>query len=317
VSRDRVGEPRCADCPDTAGDPLAKLVAVVTGLDSALDATSVLDALGRATVRPAGQPRLAWAVTARPDLLAGARYASLAPAVLRFIDELVAAGATKVVRPACPRCRQVKALSKLLDGLRVYRACFARHAAVGRARCGAVREPAARDAEGQPLCPNCLIRDPANREDCQGCGRRRPVAIRLPDGPRCMSCRPRTVTECSICGRTAICDTACGATTSSTRSACRKKRSYPNNGASSATSRTRTSRPPASSPKRHDKTRPARNAPARVASEPAKPAASQQMNSPDNSTHRQSPNRSIRSPNRAEQASAQRHSSGGRPDEPC
>lgn len=33
------------------------------------------------------------------------------PAALRFIDELVDAGATKVVRPACPRCHEVSQLA--------------------------------------------------------------------------------------------------------------------------------------------------------------------------------------------------------------
>lgn len=206
VSRDHAGEPRCAHCPDTAGDPLAELIDRVTSLDPTLDTDTVLFALGRATVRPAGQRRLAWAVLARPDLLTGAGCDAPAPAVLRFVDELVAAGASKVVRPSCPRCGEVKALSKLLDGKRVCRNCFARHAAVPCVRCGAVREPAARDDNGEPLCPNCLIRDPANLEECQGCGRRLPVAVRADDGPRCISCRPRTVTDCGICGRRAVCD---------------------------------------------------------------------------------------------------------------
>lgn len=73
--------------------------------------------------------------------------------MLRFIDELIAAGATTVVPPACPRCHQVKTLSKLLDSKRVCRACFARHAAVACALCGAAREPAARDAEGGRFVP--------------------------------------------------------------------------------------------------------------------------------------------------------------------
>ncbi|MCI2422880.1 site-specific integrase [Saccharopolyspora sp. K220] len=208
VSRDRRGEPRCAHCPDNAGDPLAELVDLVTGMDSALDAEAVLTALGRATVRPAGQRRLAGAVLERPELLTGAGYNAPAPAVLRFIDELVGAGAATIVRPACPVCGEVKALSKLLDNKRVCRNCFALQAAVACIRCGAVREPAARDDSGQPLCPNCLIKDPANLEECQGCGRRLPVAVRSSDGPRCMNCRPRTVTQCGVCGRSAVCDTS-------------------------------------------------------------------------------------------------------------
>ncbi|WP_344597620.1 site-specific integrase [Streptomyces violaceusniger] len=126
--------------------------------------------------------------------------------MLRFIGELVAAGATEVIKPACPRCHGVKALSKLLDGKRICRACFAKQAAVPCSRCGAVREPATRDTAGQPLCPNCLIRDPINLEVCVGCGRRQPVAVRLADGVRCSNCRPKETRECGICGRTAPCE---------------------------------------------------------------------------------------------------------------
>ncbi|MCX4581214.1 site-specific integrase [Streptomyces sp. NBC_01571] len=179
VSRDRNGEPRCQNCPDTDGDPIRELTELITNLDPALDADAILTALGCATVRPAGQRRLAWAVVARPELLTGAGYEAPTPAALRFIDELVAAGATKVVRPACPRCYGVKALSKLLEGKRICRACFARHAAVPCSGCGAVREPATRDSEGRPLCPNCMIRQPDNLEECVGCRRRMPVANRV------------------------------------------------------------------------------------------------------------------------------------------
>ncbi len=206
VSRDRHGAPRCDKCPDAAGDPVADLARLVSGLDPALDAELVRAALQQATVRPAGQRRLSWAVLATPDLLIGDGHLAPTPAVLRFIDALAAAGAVRVVRPACPYCHEIKALSKLLDGQRICRACFARRAAVPCARCGALREPASRDREGRPVCPNCLIRDPANLESCVGCGRRRPVAVRAPDGPRCNNCRPRSVEECASCGRAAPCE---------------------------------------------------------------------------------------------------------------
>jgi hypothetical protein len=182
------------------------LVQVVVGIDPGLGPQQVLTALGRATVRPAGQRRLAWAVVDNPDLLTGAGANASAPAVLRFIDELIAAGATSIARPSCPRCHRTMALTKRLDGQRVCRACFARTAAVACARCGAVREPATRDAEGRPLCPNCLSNDPTNLEDCSGCRRRRRVAARTPDGPWCQNCRPRTTLTCGVCGRPGLCE---------------------------------------------------------------------------------------------------------------
>jgi hypothetical protein len=72
-------------------------------------------------------------------------------------------------------------------------------------RCTAVREAAARDTHGRPLCPNCLITDPVNQETCIGCGRRRPVSTRTAEGPRCQACQPVPTMTCSICGRSAPC----------------------------------------------------------------------------------------------------------------
>ncbi len=206
VTMDRRGQHRCQNCPDNDGDPLEELTQLVTALDPGLSRETIAATLQQATTRPAGQRRLAWAIVERPDLLTGAGADAPAPAVLRFINGLVAAGAVRVVKPACPRCTEVKALSKLLDGQRVCRNCFARSAAVPCSRCGAIREPATRDADGNPLCPNCLISDPVNLEECAGCGRRSRVATRLEDGPRCTNCRPRQILACGICGRTARCE---------------------------------------------------------------------------------------------------------------
>lgn len=205
-TRDRRGQPRCDRCPDEQGDPIVLLTHAVTLISPSLDPTEVMAALGRATVRPAGQRRLAWAIVNQPSLLTGAGSDAPTPAVLRFIDALRAADASNILRPSCPRCGRTVALSKLLDRQRVCRACFARHRAVPCAGCGAVREPASRDEQGRPLCPNCLSSNPINLEDCRGCGRRRRVAARTPDGPWCQHCRPRTAATCGICGRSALCE---------------------------------------------------------------------------------------------------------------
>jgi hypothetical protein len=126
--------------------------------------------------------------------------------VLRFIDELIAAGAVSITRPSCPRCQRTVALSKQLDGQRVCRNCFARERAVPCTRCGSVREPATRDVGGGPLCPNCLVSAPVNLEDCSACGRRGRVAVRTAAGPLCQRCRHRPVTARGICNKTAQCE---------------------------------------------------------------------------------------------------------------
>ncbi|MCX4640392.1 site-specific integrase [Streptomyces platensis] len=94
-------------------------------------------------------------------------------------------------------------IDKPLDGQRVCRNCIAKSHIEECVRCGARREPATRDAQGRPLCPNCLVTDPANVEVCIGCGKRRRVQNRTSDGPLCPNCCPLPVLVCSICGRTA------------------------------------------------------------------------------------------------------------------
>jgi hypothetical protein len=159
----------------------------------------------RLTSRTGQRLQLAWALQDRPDLLTGAGAEAAVPSVLRLIDALTQAGATGLVRPPCPHCGRVIALVKPRNGLRLCRNCVARSRAEPCARCGTVREAATRDEHGRPLCPNCLISDPANQETCLRCGRRRRVSIRTPTGPLCDSCRPWKTLACGICGRTAPC----------------------------------------------------------------------------------------------------------------
>ncbi len=203
---DRKGRPRCGQCPDQDGpEALVVLTAVVHRLDPSLPASAVHAAARRVFARPAKLRQLAWAVEDRPELLTGAGAEAPIPAVLRLIDELCDAGAQTITRPACPRCRRVIGLHRRIGGQWLCRSCVAKSRAQPCSRCGAVREAATRDEHGRPLCPNCLITDPANQEVCVGCGRRRPVRARTVDGPRCQICQPPPTMTCSICGRSAPC----------------------------------------------------------------------------------------------------------------
>jgi hypothetical protein len=204
--RDRAGRPRCAQCPPEAGtDPVSVVVDVVAALDPALTGEVVTAAVMVAAPRAGQRHRLAWAVRERPELLTGAGAGAPVPTVLRLIDQLAAAGATAIVRPACPGCGRVIALHRPIGGTWLCRNCVAKSRAQPCSRCAAVREPATRDDHGRPLCSNCLSTDPANQETCTGCGRRRPVSTRTPDGPLCPACLPVKTMTCSICGRHAPC----------------------------------------------------------------------------------------------------------------
>jgi uncharacterized protein YidB (DUF937 family) len=203
---DRKGQPRCKQCPDRDGrDPLAVLAATVSAADPSLTAEAISAAARRVFSRPAHLQKLAWAIEEDPGLLTGGGAHAPAGGVLRLISELRDAGAQAITSPACPRCQRVVRLYRRVDGLWCCRNCVARTRAQPCARCGTVREAATRDEHGRPLCPNCLITDPANQEECSRCGRRRPVSTRTPDGPLCENCRPWKMLTCSICGRHAPC----------------------------------------------------------------------------------------------------------------
>lgn len=200
-SLDRHRRPRCKQCPDRDGrDPLAVLTEVVATLEPSLSPETLTAAASRVCGTPAGLRRLAWTIEDTPGLLTGDGAQAPVPSVLRLIDELCATGAQTITRPACPRCERVIGLHRQVGGWWLCRNCVAKSRAQPCSRCGAVREAAARDAQGQPWCPNCWATDPTNQEICVDCHRRRPVSARTPEGPLCDTCRPWKTFTCTICG---------------------------------------------------------------------------------------------------------------------
>ena len=181
------------------------IVGIITGLDPAASRDAVAAAVRRSAPRPSYQQKLAWALEDNPRLLTGEGHLAPLRAVLRLVEELHAAGVAGIARPACPRCGRVVRIDKPLDGVRVCRTCVAHSRVEPCARCGARREPVTRDGQGRPLCANCFITDPANLETCTGCGRRRRVERRTPDGPLCSRCPPLPLLTCSVCGQATPC----------------------------------------------------------------------------------------------------------------
>jgi len=206
AARDGQGRPLCQRCKRGLGADAASVVAqLVAAIDPDLAADVVAAAVTAAAPQSGQRARLAAALTARPDLLTGAGAHSPVPAVLRLIEQLCAAGATGVVRPACPHCHRVVVLSKRVGAVRLCRNCLAKSRAQPCHRCGARREPAARDGQGEAICAYCLTNDPVNRERCVGCGQIRLVAVRTAEGARCGTCRPRPTVVCAICGQPRRC----------------------------------------------------------------------------------------------------------------
>jgi hypothetical protein len=207
-SRGRNGKPRCRKCGPGEGDPVQIVAEVVMAIDPVLPPGTVAAAVKAAASQAGQRHQLAWAVQDRPDLLTGAGAETPVPSVLRLIGKLRDAGATGIVRPPCPGCGRVIALHRPIGGRWLCRNCVARSRAQPCSRCGRVGEPAARDGQGMPLCPNCLVSDPANLEVCVNCGRCRVVSTRTPDGPLCPGCPPLPVLTCAICGQHRPCGTS-------------------------------------------------------------------------------------------------------------
>jgi hypothetical protein len=202
--RDRDGQPRCGQCPPGDGrDPAAIIAGIVAAIDPQVPAGAVVSAVHAAAAQSGQRRRLAWALQDEPGLLTGAGARAPMPSVLRLVGELRDAGASGIVAPPCPRCGRVIRLHRRIDGQWCCRNCVARSRFQPCARCGATQQVAVRDEHGQPLCPHCLITDPANQETCAGCSRRRPVSVRAPGGPLCANCVPWKILACGICGKDA------------------------------------------------------------------------------------------------------------------
>ncbi|HUL25456.1 MAG TPA: hypothetical protein VLW44_06760 [Streptosporangiaceae bacterium] len=204
--RDRDGQPRCRRCPPGDGpDPAAVIAGIVAAIDPAVPAGAVISAVHAVAARSGQRRRLAWALEDEPGLLTGAGARAPTPSVLRLIGMLCDAGASGIVRPPCSGCGRVVHLRRRIGGQWSCSNCVARSRSQPCARCGAIRQAAARDEHGRPLCSQCLIADPANQEACAGCGRCRPVHVRVPGGPLCATCVPWKILTCGICGNDAPC----------------------------------------------------------------------------------------------------------------
>lgn len=209
ATRDRQGGARCVRCPDRDGrDPITVIHTLVAERDPSVQREVIAEVVRRCAARPSYQHKIVWALEANPGLLTGQAHLAPVRAIVRLVELLHGAGIAGIVPPACPRCHRVVHIDKPLDGQRVCRTCIAHSRVEECSRCGARREPATRDDHGRPLCPNCLVNDPANLERCINCGRHRVVNTRTPEGPLCPSCPPLPTLTCAICGKRKPCGTS-------------------------------------------------------------------------------------------------------------
>jgi hypothetical protein len=206
ASRDRHGRPLCRRCVPYGveeQDPVEQLSALVHAADPELDGRRVIEAIRAAIPRRFQRHQVLWELQARPGLLTG-EGAHGSPRLNALVQALVAAGATRIIAPACPSCGRVVALRFQQRGLRCCRRCYdhARHAPCSR--CRQRRPVASRTPSGDPVCASCFNTDAANHERCLDCGITTYV-IRHNGQPRCRRCFRAPSAICTICRHTRPC----------------------------------------------------------------------------------------------------------------
>ncbi|MFE0128022.1 hypothetical protein, partial [Streptomyces parvus] len=198
--RDRQGRPRCRKhLPDQGIDPaheIAQLLVASTGLEPDV----LAGAVRQAERSRAGQLRLWWVLSDRPDLLtgAGAHGPQSVSALARI---LVDRGARDVVVPRCPWCNTSTNLVSAREGVRCCSYCWAKSRTARCAHCDRDRPVSGRDALGREVCGPCRQKDPLNHQRCDGCGEVR-LRRRRTDGGGglCPACCTNPYALCATCG---------------------------------------------------------------------------------------------------------------------
>lgn len=209
-TRDAEGRPICHTCVrrERAGAEVAvmraRISSVVSEAEPELDAATIDAAVAAAGHNLRYAKSLDDALATGPEALFGS---SSAPVVVdRLVQALLAAGATRVVHPACFGCGTTRWLTQRVDGLRACNWCAIKARPEPCSRCGKDGPVSTRDAAGGAICYQCRGADPTTFEVCIGCSRPGRVARRTPEGPRCRDCwRPRVVAACSVCGEVRVC----------------------------------------------------------------------------------------------------------------
>lgn len=151
ATRNRQGQPLCLRCKPQREHELETLIGTIQGIDPNLPLDVIHAAIAAAIPAPGRRYLLAWAIEDQPDLLTGGGAHAPIPAVLRLIDNLCVAGATGIVRPACPGCQRVIRLTKMRGGVRLCRNCVAKSRAEPCGRCRVIREACARRIRATPV----------------------------------------------------------------------------------------------------------------------------------------------------------------------
>lgn len=162
-------------------------------------------AIELAAPRRARRAVLASELLTRPEVLT-CGLSDSSPVTQAYLEQLVAAGARRVVLATCELCGRGPTHGvRLPSGGRACNRCTRRMRVQACSVCGQVGPRGSRGLQGEPVCERCT--DRARVSYCDGCGKRRRGHRRLPGGRLlCSGCSrndPSTWEACARCGRVA------------------------------------------------------------------------------------------------------------------
>jgi hypothetical protein len=205
--RARNGGLLCWGCPpepdvDHAAKVRDGLADLKTGLNAAV-IDSIVSTFHATTV---ALRDLNWILHDTPGVFTG-DIPHVSARSVRLAEMLIAAGASGIQTPVCPKCSREVPLRATLNDLRCCRRCWRHCNSRGVCpRCGNERHLTNYHGAGERICSTCYKGGAEHDRECTGCGRVAFITHRRGRVMLCRRCYRGPTAICSSCGRERPCD---------------------------------------------------------------------------------------------------------------
>lgn len=205
--RARNGGVLCPGCPPEPDvDHAVKVREGLAGLETGLTAAVIDSIVSTFQATTVALRDLNWTLHDTPGVFTGEQPHVSARSV-RLAEMLIAAGASGIRTPVCPKCSRAVPLRATLDGLRCCHRCWrSRNSRGVCSRCGNERHLTNYHGAGERICGPCFTGGVEHDRECTGCGRVAFVAHRSGQVMLCRRCYRAPTAICSSCGRERPCD---------------------------------------------------------------------------------------------------------------
>ncbi len=205
--RARDGGVLCVNCPpERAVDHAAKVRDGLAALETGLDAATIDSIVAQFEATTVALRELNWILHDTPGVFTG-DLSHVSARSVRLAEMLIAAGASSIQLPLCPRCSREVPLRSTLDGLRCCKRCWQHCNSRGVcSRCGNERHLTNYHGAGERICGPCFANAEEHDRECTRCGRIGFIAHRDDTVMLCRNCYRGPLAICRSCGRERPCD---------------------------------------------------------------------------------------------------------------